>query len=76
MDVAHCGINLLYDGFDTAEAFTREREQHSGRNLNGWADIATIIGLLDPHRRNPPAHRQRYDIEVMLTTAVNDIDSA
>ena len=76
MDVAHCRINLLYEGLDTAEVLTREWEQHTGRTFNRWADIATIIGSLDPHRRNPPAHRQRCDIEAMLTGAVNEIDSA
>jgi len=76
MDVAHCRINLLYDRLDTAEVFTRQWEQHTGRTFNRWADIATIIGMLDPYRRNPPAHRQRYDIQAMLTRAVNDIDRA
>ena len=51
MDVAHCRINQLYEGLDTAEVFTREWEQHTGRTFNRWADIATIIGLLDAERR-------------------------
>lgn len=76
MDVAHGRINLLYDGLDTAEAFTREWEQHTGRTFHRWADIATIIGLLDSERRHPSAQRRRFDIEAMLQRAVNEIDDA
>ena len=76
MDVAHCRINLLYDRLDTAEVFTREWEQHTGRTFNRWADVATIIGLLDSDRRHPPAHGRQHDIEAMLQRAVNEIDSA
>ena len=74
MDVAHCRINLLYEGLDTAEVFTREWEQHTGRTFNRWADIATIIGLLDSERRHPSSQRRRFDIEAMLQRAVNEID--
>ena len=75
MDVAHCRINLLYERLDTAEVFTREWEQHTGRTFNRWADIATILGLLDSERRHPSAQRKRFDIETMLQHAVNEIDS-
>ena len=74
MDIAHCRINLLYQGLDTAEVFTREREQHTGRTFHRWADIATIIGLLDSERRHPSAQRRRFDIEAMLQRAVNETD--
>lgn len=47
MDVAHCRINLLYDGLDAADIFTRIWEQRTGRTFHRWADIATVIGLLD-----------------------------
>jgi hypothetical protein len=56
--------------------FTREWEQHNGRMLNRWADVATILGMLDSDRRHPPAHGRQHDIEAMLTRAVNEIDSA
>ena len=74
MDVAHCRINLLYDGLDTADIFTRTWEQRTGRTFHRWADIATIIGLLDTERRQPSAQRKRHDIETMLQQAVNEID--
>ncbi len=74
MDVAHCRINLLYDGLDAADTFTRTWEPRTGRTFDRWADIATIVGLLDSERRPPSAHRKRDDIETMLQRAVNEID--
>jgi aminoglycoside phosphotransferase (APT) family kinase protein len=74
MDVAHCRVNLLYEGLDAADVFTRLWERHSGRTFHPWADIATIIGLLDSERRNPPARSRRFDLEAMLQRAINEID--
>jgi hypothetical protein len=78
MDVAHCRINLLYKGLDTAEVFTREWEHTTGRAFHRWADIATIIGLLDsqPARRaqtvRPRSHvatrRQRNRLPIKERT--------
>lgn len=73
MDIAHCRYNLLYDGLDTAELFTRTWERHTARTFHRWADIATIIGLVDANRRRPPSARDRFDIEAMLQRAVDDI---
>ena len=61
-------------GAQGPEMFTREWEQQTGRTFNRWGDIATIIGLLDSDRRNPPAHRRQHDIEAMLQRAIIDID--
>jgi hypothetical protein len=59
-----------------AEVFTRELEQHNGRMFNRWADVATIIGMLDSDHRHPPAHGRQHDIEAMLKRAVNEIGGA
>jgi aminoglycoside phosphotransferase (APT) family kinase protein len=75
MDVAHCRINLLYADMYQAERFRQQWEAISGHTFHPWADIATIIGLLDSHRRHPPAHRARHDIETMLERAVSDLTS-
>ena len=75
MDVAHCRINLLYDDLYQAERFRQEWETISGHTFHPWADIATIIGLLDGHRRHPPAQRARHDIDTMLERAVSDLAS-
>ena len=74
MDVAHCRINLLCEGLNTADVFTQLWEQHTGRTFHRWADIATIIGLLDAGRRHPSARRKRFDIEAMLQRAVDELD--
>ncbi len=74
MDVAHCRINLLYEGLNTADVFTQLWEQHTGRTFHRWADLATIIGLLDAERSHPSARRKRFDIEAMLQRAVDELD--
>jgi aminoglycoside phosphotransferase (APT) family kinase protein len=74
IDVAHCRINLLYEGLDAADIFTRIWEQRTGRTFHRWADIATIIGLLDTERRQPSAQRKRHDLETMLQRAITEID--
>ena len=53
-------VNLLYDGLDTAELFTRRWEHITGHTFHRWADIATVIGLLDSDRRNTPDQRKPY----------------
>ena len=55
MDVAHCRINLLLDDLYQAERFRQEWEAITGNTFHPNADIATIIGLLDVHRRHPAA---------------------
>ena len=74
MDVAHCRINLLFSGLHTAELFTSEWEDITGCVFDRWADIATIIGLLDSYRRHPPARAQQHAIETMLQHAVDAFD--
>jgi aminoglycoside phosphotransferase (APT) family kinase protein len=76
MDIAHCRYNLLHERSDATEVFTREWERHTGRTFHHWADIATIIGLLDSQRRHPPASRERFAIEAMLQRAINEIGDA
>jgi aminoglycoside phosphotransferase (APT) family kinase protein len=73
IDVAHCRINLLYDDLSRAEMFRHEWEAVSGLVFDPWADIVTVIGLLDGHRKHRPAERAGYDIEEMLDRALTDI---
>jgi hypothetical protein len=58
IDIAHCRYNLLHQRSDATEVFMREWERHTGRTFHRWADIATIIGLLDSQRR-PPTSESR-----------------
>ncbi len=63
MDVAHCRINLLYQGVDAAEVFvTRGWQTDTGCSFHRWAEIATIIGFLDAERRQPSPQRKRHDL--------------
>ena len=73
VDVAHCRINLLYDDLSRAELFRHEWEQVSGQAFVPWANIITVIGLLDGYRKHRPAKRARYDIEEMLDRALTDL---
>jgi hypothetical protein len=73
VDVAHCRVNLLYDGLSRAELFRHEWEVVSGHPFDPWADIVAVIGLLDGHRKRRPAERARYDIEELLDCALADI---
>ena len=56
------------------ELFTGEWEQVTGCTFDRWADIATIIGLLDSYRRHPPARAKQHDIETMLQHAIDELD--
>jgi aminoglycoside phosphotransferase (APT) family kinase protein len=55
IDVAHCRVNLLYQGLDTAESFTRGWEHTTGSAFHRWADIATIIATPSAATRHPSA---------------------
>lgn len=70
IDTAHCRANLLRYAPDLADAFTRFVEDSTGRTFHPWADIATIIGMLDGLRGTPPRQRGRRAIEKALADAV------
>jgi hypothetical protein len=46
-DVAHCRVNLLTFGTDTAEHFTASWQHAAGDTYHPWADVITIIGFLN-----------------------------
>jgi len=73
VDVAHCRVNLLYDDLSRADLFRHEWEVVSGQSFDPWADIITVIGLLDGYRKHRPAERTRNDIEQLLDRALTDI---
>ena len=49
MDVAHCRINPLYEGLDTAELFTREWEHATGRVSIGGPTSPRSSGCSTPN---------------------------
>lgn len=70
IDVAHCRANLLRYAPDLAEAYTELAEDTMGRPFHPWADIATLVGMLDGLRARPPRPAGRAAIEHALERAV------
>jgi aminoglycoside phosphotransferase (APT) family kinase protein len=71
VDVGHCRANLLSYGTEVANRFTRLWEQASGRHYDPWADVSTIIGMLDGLRDEPPSGR--IAVEETLARAVAEL---
>jgi aminoglycoside phosphotransferase (APT) family kinase protein len=69
-DVGHCRVNLFPYGLAAAGRFTRAWENLAGASYHPWADIVTIIGLLDGLREEPPDQAERDVIEEVLAGAV------
>ena len=72
IDIAHCRANLLRYAPDLADPFTGLAEDATGRPFHPWADIASLIGMLDNLRRSPPRPAGRRAIEAALGRAVED----
>ncbi len=70
-DVAHCRVNLLTFGTETAERFTALWQQAAGAAYHPWADVVTIIGFLDDLRDDWGS--ERLLVEDMLARAVADL---
>jgi aminoglycoside phosphotransferase (APT) family kinase protein len=70
-DVAHCRVNLLTLGADTAEQFTAWWQRESGAAYHPWADVITIIGFLDDLREDWGS--ERLLVEDMLARAVSSL---
>jgi len=70
-DVAHCRVNLLTIGTGAAESFTALWQRAAGGAYHPWADVVTIIGLLDDLRDDWGSERQL--IEEMLARAVAEL---
>ena len=70
-DVAHCRVNLLIVGADAAGRFTAMRQSAAGTAYHPWADVVTIIGLLDSLRDDWGS--ERWLVEDMLARAVAEL---
>jgi hypothetical protein len=71
LDVAHCRANLLGYGRDVADRFTMMWEQASGTVHHPWADVVTVIGLLDDLRDEQGSDRNL--VEDLLAQAVAEL---
>lgn len=70
IDVAHCRANLLRYRPDLADPFTAAAERATGRPFHPWADVASLVGMLDLLRAVPPPPACRAAIEHALARAV------
>jgi hypothetical protein len=68
VDVGHCRVNLLSFGRPVADRFTRLWEQASGMTYHPWADVVTVVGLLDDLRSGWGS--ERYQLEELLADSV------
>jgi aminoglycoside phosphotransferase (APT) family kinase protein len=71
IDIAHCRANLLGYAPELADAYTDMTEESTGRPFHPWADIASLIGMLDGLRATPPRPSGRQAIEAAITKAVS-----
>ena len=71
IDISHCRANLLRHRPELADEYTRIAEAATARTFHPWADIATLIGMLDGLRSRPPRPAGRRAIEAALARAVS-----
>jgi aminoglycoside phosphotransferase (APT) family kinase protein len=75
IDVGHCRVNLYSYGLDVADRFTKEWQTVSGRTYDPWADVVSIIGVLD-ELRDRPRKRHREAVEEALIRATDEIGAS
>ena len=73
MDVVHCRLNFSTK-VSTLLTYSPDVGTAHRSQFHPWADIATIVELLDVYRRRSPSARDRIDIEAMLDRAIHQID--
>lgn len=72
IDVGHCRQNLRdVHGESVAVAFTKRWERLTGDGYDPWADVITIIGMLDELRAEVPDHPETY--EATLASALAEL---
>ena len=70
IDPGHCRLNMLYYDAALADELRRAWEQRSGRAFDPWADVMSIIGVLDHLRTPEEPSKSRLAIEDALARAV------
>ena len=59
IDVGHCRLNMLFYDALQADRLRDAWERVSGRRYDPWADIMSIVGILDSLRRRDRTSRGR-----------------
>jgi hypothetical protein len=71
---AHCRVYLLIFGTDAAQRFTVLWQRAAGATYHPWADVVTIIGLLDDLRDDWGS--ERHLVEDMLVRTLADLSGS
>ncbi len=70
IDVGHCRVNLFGYGLDVADQFKSTWERLSGITYDPWAEVVSIVGVLDVIRSASAPIRA---VEVALERALGDL---
>ena len=73
IDPGHCRLNMLYYDPPLAEELRRGWEQRSGKSYDPWADVMSIVGVLDSLRTPKSLSKRLSAIEDTLARAVADL---
>ncbi len=73
IDPGHCRLNMLYYDAALADELRQAWEQRSGRAVDPWADVMSIIGALDHLRTPKEPSKARLAIEDALARAVAEL---
>jgi aminoglycoside phosphotransferase (APT) family kinase protein len=73
IDPGHCRLNMLYYDPPLADELRRAWEDRTGHIYDPWADIMSIIGVLDNIRTRKIATRTRLALEGTLAQALSDL---
>jgi aminoglycoside phosphotransferase (APT) family kinase protein len=72
-DIGHCRANLLFHAPELADELVTAWEDTTGTVYDRWADIASIIGMLDGLRQRPPSPAGRRAFDAAIERAVHDL---
>ena len=70
IDVGHCRLNMFHYSADQADQLRSAWERASGHAYDPWADVVSIIGILDTFRTHRRASASLVRIENALADAV------
>jgi aminoglycoside phosphotransferase (APT) family kinase protein len=73
IDVGHCRVNLFSFGLNVADDFKMAWERVSGVSYDPWADVVSIVGMLDVIRAG--ADSDQRPVEDALARAVSELGS-
>lgn len=73
IDVGHCRLNMFHYSADQADQLRNAWERASGHAYDPWADVVSIIGILDTFRTHRRASTSLARIEHALAVAVANL---